>query len=188
VIGESPHVLVGEGLAGALAARFAADHGDRVKRRVLVDTHGLGRFRPLLGMMLCFLGVALRPAERGLAHSFRNYCVMDLAICVPTWMSTGRMAGHALDRFPSPSVRTVMRNLMLRCFAPIPPQRLNRIDVPPTPSWGATTWGCRCMSAETASAPVRVAAARDRGRPRRPGPRAARGCPGRPPAAPRSGR
>jgi pimeloyl-ACP methyl ester carboxylesterase len=39
VIGESPHVLVGEGPAGALAARFAADHGDRVKRRVLVDSH-----------------------------------------------------------------------------------------------------------------------------------------------------
>jgi putative flavoprotein involved in K+ transport len=185
VIGESPHVLVGEGPAGALAARFAADHGDRVKRRVLVDSHGLGRFRPLLGMMLRFLGVALRPAERGLAHSFRNYRVMDLAICVPTWVSTGRMAGYALDRFPSPSVRTVMRNLGFRCFAPIPPQSLNRIDVPPTPSWGATTWGCRCMSAETASAPVRVAAARDRGRPRRPGPRAARGCPGQPPAAPR---
>ena len=40
------------GAGRRLAARFAAHHGDRVKRRVLVDSHGLGRFRPLTGAAL----------------------------------------------------------------------------------------------------------------------------------------
>ena len=36
-----PPVLVGKGVGGALAARFTIEHGDRVDRLVLVDTHGL---------------------------------------------------------------------------------------------------------------------------------------------------
>ena len=42
----SPPALVGHVLGGAIAARFAADQGDRLSGLVLVDTLGLGRFRP----------------------------------------------------------------------------------------------------------------------------------------------
>ena len=52
-----PPVLVGKGAAGALAARFTIDHGDRVDRLVLVDTYGLDRFRPPPGMALSFISV-----------------------------------------------------------------------------------------------------------------------------------
>jgi pimeloyl-ACP methyl ester carboxylesterase len=51
-----PPVLVGKGPGGALAARFAIEHSDRIDRVVLVDTHGLARFRPPPGMALSFLG------------------------------------------------------------------------------------------------------------------------------------
>ena len=57
----------GKGPGGALAARFAIDHSDRLDRLVLVDTYGLDRFRPPPGMALTFIGVLLRPTERGLA-------------------------------------------------------------------------------------------------------------------------
>src|SRR4051812_24056238 len=42
----SPPALVGHMLGGAVAARFAVDHSDRLSRLVLVDAFGLGRFRP----------------------------------------------------------------------------------------------------------------------------------------------
>src|SRR5829696_5109754 len=73
-----PPVLVGKGPGGALAARFAIEHSDHIDRLVLVDTHGLARFRPPPGMALSFAGVMLRPTRRGLERGFRQYCFADL--------------------------------------------------------------------------------------------------------------
>ena len=42
----SPPALVGHLLGGAIAARFAGDHGERLSRLVLVDTFGLAPFEP----------------------------------------------------------------------------------------------------------------------------------------------
>jgi pimeloyl-ACP methyl ester carboxylesterase len=100
-----PPVLVGKGPGGALAARFAIDHSDRIDRLVLVDTLGLDRFRPPPGMALTFMGVLLRPTERGLQRGFRRYCFVDLdgvradlqRIAVPTTLIWGRALDAALD-------------------------------------------------------------------------------------------
>ena len=73
-----PPVLVGKGLGGALAARYAVAHSDRIAHLVLVDAQGLERFRPPAGMALTFVSVMLRPTERGLERSFRRYCFVDL--------------------------------------------------------------------------------------------------------------
>jgi pimeloyl-ACP methyl ester carboxylesterase len=43
----TPPVIVGMTLGGAIAARYAADHGNRVAAIVLVDSFGLAPFRPL---------------------------------------------------------------------------------------------------------------------------------------------
>ena len=81
-----PPVLVGKGPGGALAARFTIDHSDRIDRLVLVDTHGLDRFRPAPGMALSFIGVLLRPTEGGLERGFRH-CFADLDGSAPRWVS-----------------------------------------------------------------------------------------------------
>lgn len=150
---ESPPVLVGKGPAGALAARFAAEHGDSVDRLVLVDSHGLGRFRPPLGMMLGFLGVILHPTAQGLDRNFGKYCFADAGQVANVlgeryeWMTT-----YALDRFRSPSVRTTMRRLMPWLSSPIPPADLDRITVPVTLIWGRQDVGVPLRVAESASA------------------------------------
>ena len=150
---ESPPVLVGKGPAGALAARFAAEHGDSVDRLVLVDSHGLGRFRPPLRMMLGFLGVILHPTAQGLDRNFRKYCFADAGQVTSVlgeryeWMTT-----YALDRFRSPSVRTTMRRLMPWLSSPIPPADLDRITVPVTLIWGRHDVGVPLQVAESASA------------------------------------
>ena len=108
-----PPVLVGKGPAGALAARFAIEHSDRIDRLVLVDTHGLARFRPPPGMALSFVGVMLRPTGRGLERGFRQYCFADLdRVRAEMGERYEWMAAYALDRFRTPSVKAAMRSLM----------------------------------------------------------------------------
>src|SRR5207244_6314909 len=42
----SPPVLVGHMAGGSIAARFAVEQGERLESLVLVDSFGLGKFRP----------------------------------------------------------------------------------------------------------------------------------------------
>jgi pimeloyl-ACP methyl ester carboxylesterase len=148
-----PPVLVGKGAGGALGARFTIDHSDRVDRLVLVDAYGLDRFRPPPGMALSFISVLLRPSERGLQRSFRNYCFVDLdGVRATMGERYELMAAYALDRFRTPSVKAAMRSLFRHLASTIPPQDLDRIAVPTTLIWGRHDVGMRLDVAETASA------------------------------------
>ncbi len=147
-----PPVLVGKGAGGALAARFTIDHSDRVDRLVLVDTYGLHRFRPPPGMTLSFIGVLLRPSERGLQRSFRNYCFVDLdGVRAAMGERYEWMAAYALDRFRTPSVKASMRSLFRQLASTIPSEDLDRIAVPTTLIWGRHDVGVRLDVAEAAS-------------------------------------
>jgi pimeloyl-ACP methyl ester carboxylesterase len=147
-----PPVLVGKGAGGALAARFTIDHSDRVDRLVLVDTYGLDRFRPSPGMALSFIGVLLRPSERTLERSFRNYCFVDLDVVRAAMGERYEwMAAYALDRFRTPSVKVAMRSLFRELASTIPSEALDRIAVPTTLIWGRQDVGMRLSVAEAAS-------------------------------------
>jgi pimeloyl-ACP methyl ester carboxylesterase len=148
-----PPVLVGKGPGGALAARFAIEHGDRIDRLVLVDAHGLDRYRPAPGMALTFIGVLLRPTERGLQRGFRNYCFVDLdAVRAEMGERYEWMAAYALDRFRTPTVKAAMRSVIRQLASAIPPRELDRIAVPTTLIWGRQDLGVRLDVAEKASA------------------------------------
>jgi pimeloyl-ACP methyl ester carboxylesterase len=148
-----PPVLVGKGPGGALAARFAIDHGDHVDRLVLVDAHGLDRFRPPPGMALSFIRVLLRPTESGVQRAFRHYCFADLdAVRAEMGERFEWMSAYALDRFRTPSVRATMRSLMRQLASAIPAEDLARIAVPTTLIWGRHDLGVRVSVAEAASA------------------------------------
>jgi pimeloyl-ACP methyl ester carboxylesterase len=148
-----PPVLVGKGAGGALAARFTIGHADQVDRLVLVDTLGLARFRPPPGMALSFVRVLLRPTERGLQRSFRNYCFVDLdAVRAEMGERYDWMATYALDRFRTPGVKAAMRNLSRRLAASIPSEELARIAVPTTLIWGRQDRAVPLAVAQAASA------------------------------------
>ena len=148
----TPPVLVGKGAGGAIATRFAVDHSDELQALVLVDAYGLARYRPAPGMALTYAGVMLRPTERGLDRSFRNYCFRDLdrvhAEMGERWEA---MAAYALDRFRAPTVRAAMRRLMRPLASAIPPHDLARITVPTTLIWGRHDRGVRLNVARVAS-------------------------------------
>jgi pimeloyl-ACP methyl ester carboxylesterase len=58
--GEPP-TLVGHSLGGSIAARFAIEHGDRVRQVVLVDSTSLSRQRPAPGLVVAILRFGARP-------------------------------------------------------------------------------------------------------------------------------
>ncbi len=148
-----PPVLVGKGPGGALAARYAIEHSDRIGRLVLVDTLGLARYRPPPGMALSFIRVLVRPTEHGLERSFRRYCFADLDRARTEMGERYEwIAAYALDRFRTPSVKAAMRTLMRQLAAPIPERELDRIGVPTSLIWGRHDLGVPLNVAEAASA------------------------------------
>jgi len=148
----SPPALVGHLLGGAIAARFARDHGDRVSRLVLVDSFGLGRYRPAPRYALAMIRFLARPTERTQDRLFRQ-CMVDL----DGWREQmgdrwKPLEAYALDRARTPSVKAAVRILMRRLGAPIPPADLARITVPTTLIWGRHDLQVRLPVAEAASA------------------------------------
>ena len=148
-----PPVLVGKGLGGALAARYAVAHSDRIAHLVLVDANGLDRFRPPARMALTFMSVALRPTEGRLERSFRRYCFVDLErVQGEMGERYDWMLAYAADRFRTPSVKSAMRSLMRQLATAIPEAELDGITVPTTLIWGRHDVGAPLSLAEAASA------------------------------------
>ena len=148
-----PPALVGHGLGGAVAARFAADQGDRVAGLVLVDSYGLGRFRPTARFALAMLGVIVRPTERTQERLLRQ-CVADLDGLREQLGEWGaQLEAYALDGSRSPGQKAALRTLMPRLgLSVIAPAELARIAVPTTLIWGRHDRQVRLGVAQAASA------------------------------------
>lgn len=147
----SPPVLVGHLLGGAIGARFAVDHGDRINRLVLVDSLGLVRFRPAPRFALAMVRFAVRPTERSLERMFRE-CVVDLdGLRGELGESWDALADYALDCARAPGQRAAIRGLMSGFGGPIPAADLARIAVPTTLIWGRHDLQVRLGVAQAAS-------------------------------------
>lgn len=147
-----PPALVGHMLGGAIAARFAAAHADKISRLVLVDALGLRRFLPTPGFALALVRFIARPSERSRAGLYRH-CTVDLdrlrTELGDDWES---LEAYAVDRARAPSVKAALRSLMGQFGVPkIPAEDLERIDVPTTLIWGRHDPVTRLRVAEAAS-------------------------------------
>lgn len=156
----SPPTLVGHVLGGAIAARFAADRGDRLSRLVLVDTLGLGRFLPAPRFALTMVGFLARPTE-GSYNRFMRQCSFDLdGLREQMGERWDPFVSYNLDLARAPSAKAAGR-LMREVGVPrIPPEDLARIAVPTTLIWGRHDRANRPRIAEAAAArygwPLRV--------------------------------
>jgi pimeloyl-ACP methyl ester carboxylesterase len=149
----SPPVLVGHGLGGAVAARFAADQGERVAGLVLVDSYGLSRYRPAPRFALAMLGATLRQSERSQERLLRQ-CVADLDGLRERLGDWGAvLEAYALDQARSPGQKAALRGIMPSLGLPaIPPGALARISAPTTLIWGRHDRQVRLDVARAASA------------------------------------
>ena len=144
---------MGYALGGAIAARFAAAHGDRIGRLVLVDALGLTAFEPAPEFGLALHGFLAQPSEQTHDELWRH-CALDLAGLrerMDGRWEPFRAANVELAR--TPSVQVALGALMEQFGGPpIDPAELARIAVPTTLIWGRHDLATRLAVAEAASA------------------------------------
>jgi pimeloyl-ACP methyl ester carboxylesterase len=133
----SPPTLVGYALGGAIAARFAAGHGDRLSAMVLVDALGLVAFEPAPEFGRALHEFLAQPTERTHEGLWR-YCAHDLEglreRMDERWEPFVR---YNVDRARAPSAQAALGVLMEQFGAPaIDADELARIAVPSTLIWG----------------------------------------------------
>ncbi|KAB1139569.1 alpha/beta hydrolase [Streptomyces luteolifulvus] len=126
-----PPVLVGHLLGGAIAARYAVHHGDRLAHLILVQTLGLALFRPTPSFALPMMGFVARPTPKSRDRLF-SHCFLDMdRVEEQTGEQWQPLLDYALDRARTPSVQTALRSLIRRVAMPaIPSGDLTQIDVP----------------------------------------------------------
>lgn len=150
---DEPPVIVGHLLGGALAARFATVHEDRLRHLVLVDSLGLSWYRPSAKFAVAMVGFMARPTERSQDRLFRR-CMADLD-ALRSEMD-GRMElleAYALQRARESEVTAALRDLMPRLgMPPIRRSDLEGMQVPTTLIWGRHDLQVRLRIAERASA------------------------------------
>jgi pimeloyl-ACP methyl ester carboxylesterase len=148
----SPPALVGQLLGGAIAARFAIDHGDRLSRLVLVDTFGLRAFQPAPELGLALSNFLARPTAQTHAALW-HHCAFNLDALrqrmAERWQP---FETYNLDRARTASVQTAVATLMDQFGLPaLPSGALARLAVPTTLIWGRHDRATPLAVAEEAS-------------------------------------
>lgn len=130
-------ILVGQILGGAIAARFAAANGDRVRCLVLSDALGLSAFQPAPEFGTALMAFVTQPNEE--THDrLWQHCAFDLdALRNRMGENWDRLRAYNLDRAQVLSLKPIQQSLMEQFGLPaIPPAELERIAVPTTLIWG----------------------------------------------------
>jgi pimeloyl-ACP methyl ester carboxylesterase len=148
----SPPVLVGHVLGGAIGARFAVNHSDRISRLVLVDSLGLARFRPAPRFALTMLAFLMRPTARTFTR-FMRQCSFDLdglhQELGPRWEP---FLAYSVELARGPGAKVAGRLFREFGIPRIPADDLARIAVPTTLIWGRQDRANRLRIAQDASA------------------------------------
>jgi pimeloyl-ACP methyl ester carboxylesterase len=133
---QEPPTVVAHSLLTSLAARFAARHGDRLKRLLLYGAPGIGRYRMPLALLVAAVLFDLRPSPRS-GERFSRLAFFDLERTRrrdPAWMEA--FAAYTLSRATVPHVKQTMRHLIGTCTKQVPDDELRRIAVPTALLWG----------------------------------------------------
>lgn len=149
---DEPPVLVGQILGGAVAARFAARHGDRIAHLVLCDALGLAPFEPTPEFGGALMGFLQSPTQA--AHEeLWNRCAHDLdALKEGMGADWDRLEAYNLDRARDASLKPTQKKLMDTFGMPaIPGDDLARISTPTSLIWGRHDEATSLNVAEAAS-------------------------------------
>jgi len=133
----TPPVVVGQLVGGAIAARFAADDGDRLDRLVLVVPFGLAPFEPSPAFGAALTGFLAQP-NADTHDDLWKHCVFDLqALQGQPAARWELMKAYNLDRARTASVSDALQALMVQFGIPaIPEAVLARITAPTSLIWG----------------------------------------------------
>jgi FAD/FMN-containing dehydrogenase/pimeloyl-ACP methyl ester carboxylesterase len=131
---DSPPVVVGYALGGAIAARLAIDRGDALAGLVLVDALGLTEFAPAPAFGRALHGFLADPTESNHDELWRH-CALDLDALQGRMESLWEpFRAYNVDRARTPGAITALGSLMERFGAPAD---LTRIRVRTALIWGS---------------------------------------------------
>ena len=150
---DRPPTVAGHLLGGAIALRFAANHPDRVRSLVLVDTFGLSWNLPKLRFALPLAAYIVRPTEQT-RDRFLDKCFVDFdglrEQFGDQWDAFG---AQALEWAKSKTSKATLRSLMSGFgLRPIPAADLAQITAPTSLIWGRHDLQTPLRVAEAASA------------------------------------
>lgn len=155
-----PPSLVAHSAPAGLAARFAADHRDSLRRLVLVDAAGLGSFRPSPRFIVALLRANVRPSPSNVERFLRRV----LADLPGTRTESGgqwdAFLAYVAARAARPEVKTAMRQVVQAGTTSLTDAELAQIKVPTALVWGRQDPLIALRIAEAAAAkqgwPLRV--------------------------------
>ncbi len=149
---DTPPALVGLILGGAIAARFAARHPDRVSRLVLVDSLGLRPLEPTPEFGQALQRYLTEPNEDTHDHLWRH-CAFDLdGLRAAMGESWEPFAAYNIERARTPSVQGAVHTMMDQfAMTAIPPETLAGIALPICLIWGRHDLATPLSVAEAAS-------------------------------------
>ena len=154
---DEPPVLVAHSLGGSLAARYAAAHGERLRRLVVYGAPGVGPYRMPAGLRITAVRFALRPTARN-SERFERRALHDLDAARerdPGWFAA--LGAELLARAREPGVKRTMRRLIATGTTRVPDDALRRIPVPVDLVWGRHDRFVPLRLAEDASARLGLA-------------------------------
>ena len=150
---ETPPVLVGQIIGGAISARFAAAHSDRLRCLVLSDALGLAPFQPAPEFGAALMAFVDEPNADNHDRLWQR-CAFDLnALRNNMGESWDHLRAYNLDRAQAPELKPTQQNLMQQFgFPAIPPEELGRIRIPTILIWGRHDLAIPLAVAEAVSA------------------------------------
>lgn len=132
----TPPVLVGHVIGGAIAARFAAQHGEKLKQLILVDSLGLSAFRPDPRFAFEFLRFLASPTEKSYSR-FLPQCMYDVNELSRDMRKYWQpFLSYNLASAKNPKKKSAAKGIMHAMSGKIPGDTLDRIKVPVTLIWG----------------------------------------------------
>jgi pimeloyl-ACP methyl ester carboxylesterase len=129
-------MLIAHSLLGSLAARYAAEHDDVLRRLVLYGTPGVGAYRLPLGLVYAAIRFDLDPSQRNMDR-FARWAFLDPARTRardPEWLDA--FLAYNLSRASVPHVKRTMRRLIRTGTKQVFDTELERIEVPTDLVWG----------------------------------------------------
>ncbi len=148
----TPPVIVGRVVGGAIGARYAIQHSDRIRHLVLVDTLGLAPFTPAPRFEAAMNRFLRAPSARTYDR-FMQLCAYDLDTVQgrldERWQP---LETYAVELARTPSVLAAMGTLLgIFGLQPIPAEELDRITAPTTLVWGRHDMATALSVAQVAS-------------------------------------
>lgn len=132
-----PPVVLGAGLGGSIALRFAVERRQQIRQLVLVGAGSLGRFRPPPSLRLALHRFRRHPNRANAQRLFRHHFADTDRLQTQIGGRLTALQDYMIERARQPSVGAANRTLLRQIgTTQIPDNELRRITAPVALIWG----------------------------------------------------